>query len=183
MIVQYLTAYISVGWRWVRDRKGVGELTVCMPVLSNSPCVLVCVASLCSRAVFLCSYDSRWLLRQFQHQQQVVNANVTFDCFQLVAEFQRLGSVIIYGNFNRLILCTKKRRLIDALSYVEYISNSIRSRQLFHLIDLCYDQCWEILLWLDPVSYSSMQKCVHMCAEVKCTLRKVPVADTSLSQP
>ncbi|KAK7499885.1 hypothetical protein BaRGS_00008976, partial [Batillaria attramentaria] len=76
---------------------------------------------------------------------------------QLIAEFQRLGSVIVYGNFNRLILCTKKRRLMDALSYVEYITNSIRSRQLFHLIDLCYDQCWEVLIWLDPANHGGVK--------------------------
>ena len=73
--------------------------------------------------------------------------------FQLIAEFQRLGSVIVYANFNRLIVCTKKRRLLDALSYVEYITNSIRSRPLFHLIDISYDQCWEFLMWLDPVRF------------------------------
>jgi len=73
--------------------------------------------------------------------------------FQLIAEFQRLGSVIVYANFNRLIVCTKKRRLLDALSYLEYITNSIRSRPLFHLIDISYDQCWEFLMWLDPVRF------------------------------
>lgn len=42
---------------------------------------------------------------------------------RLVAEFKRLGSSVIYGNFNRLILCTKKRRIDDAIAYVEYITN------------------------------------------------------------
>ncbi|ETE60432.1 DNA polymerase epsilon catalytic subunit A, partial [Ophiophagus hannah] len=42
---------------------------------------------------------------------------------QLVAEFKRLGSVVIYANFNRIILCTKKRHIEDALAYVEYITN------------------------------------------------------------
>ncbi|XP_070201892.1 DNA polymerase epsilon catalytic subunit A-like [Littorina saxatilis] len=76
---------------------------------------------------------------------------------QLIAEFQRLGSVIVYANFNRLIVCTKKRRLIDALSYVEYITNSIRARPLFHLIDIAYDQCWEFLMWLDPANHGGVK--------------------------
>ena len=71
---------------------------------------------------------------------------------QLVAEFKRLGSTVVHANFNRLILSTKKRRLLDALAYVEYITNAIRSRELFHMIDISYSQCWLFLIWMDPVS-------------------------------
>ena len=42
---------------------------------------------------------------------------------RLVAEFKRLGSTVIYGNFNTIILGTKKRRTDDAIGYVEYITN------------------------------------------------------------
>lgn len=44
-------------------------------------------------------------------------------CCRLVAEFKRLGSSVVYANFNRIILCTKKRRIEDAISYMEYIIN------------------------------------------------------------
>ena len=69
-----------------------------------------------------------------------------------MGEFKRLGSNIVYANFNRIILCTKKRRLLDALGYVEYITNSIKGKELFHLIEMTYEQCWEYLMWLDTVS-------------------------------
>lgn len=42
---------------------------------------------------------------------------------RLISEFKRLGSTVVYGNFNRIILCTKKRRIDDAIGYVEYITN------------------------------------------------------------
>lgn len=42
---------------------------------------------------------------------------------RLVAEFKRLGSSVVYANFNRIILCTKKRHIEDAISYMEYIIN------------------------------------------------------------
>ena len=74
---------------------------------------------------------------------------------QLMGEFKRLGSNIVYANFNRIILCTKKRRLLDALGYVEYITNSIKGKELFHLIEMTYEQCWEYLMWLDTVSIDS----------------------------
>lgn len=42
---------------------------------------------------------------------------------------------MVYGNFNRIILCTKKRRIDDAIGYVEYITNrsDIYSLQITHI--------------------------------------------------
>jgi DNA polymerase epsilon subunit 1 len=73
-------------------------------------------------------------------------------CLQLVAEFKRLGSVVIYANFNKIIVCTKKRTIEDAIGYIEFVVQSIRNKELFHGIDISYQQCWEYLMWLDPVS-------------------------------
>jgi DNA polymerase epsilon subunit 1 len=72
---------------------------------------------------------------------------------QLVAEFMRLGAVIIHADFSRLIICTKKSRVADALGYVEYITQSIKNKEIFHSIDIKVTQTWECLMWLDPVSF------------------------------
>nr|CAD7454366.1 unnamed protein product [Timema tahoe] len=69
---------------------------------------------------------------------------------QLVAEFKRLGSVIVYANFNKIIICTKKKTIEDAIGYVEFVVQSIRNKELFHSIEISYQQCWEYLVWLDP---------------------------------
>lgn len=45
---------------------------------------------------------------------------------RLIAEFKRLGSSVVYANFNRVVLCTKKRRVEDAIAYVEYITSRCR---------------------------------------------------------
>lgn len=76
---------------------------------------------------------------------------------QLVAEFKRLGSSVIYGNFNRLILCTKKRRIDDSIAYVEYITNSIHSKEIFHSLSITFSRCWEFLLWMDPANYGGVK--------------------------
>ncbi|XP_048370765.1 DNA polymerase epsilon catalytic subunit A [Sphaerodactylus townsendi] len=76
---------------------------------------------------------------------------------QLVAEFKRLGSSVVYANFNRIILCTKKRRIEDALSYVEYITNSIHSKEIFHSLTISFSRCWEFLLWMDPANYGGIK--------------------------
>lgn len=75
----------------------------------------------------------------------------------LVAEFKRLGSVIVFANFNKIVLCTKKRRVDDAIAYVQYIVNSIRGKELFHSIDISFNQCWEYLMWLDPANHGGIK--------------------------
>ncbi|MEJ1281892.1 polymerase (DNA directed) epsilon [Cricetulus griseus] len=76
---------------------------------------------------------------------------------QLIAEFKRLGSSVVYANFNRIILCTKKRRIEDALGYVEYITNSIHSKEIFHSLTISFSRCWEFLLWMDPSNYGGIK--------------------------
>nr|XP_027207609.1 DNA polymerase epsilon catalytic subunit A-like [Penaeus vannamei] len=75
----------------------------------------------------------------------------------LVAEFKRLGSVIVYANFNKIVLCTKKRRVDDAIAYVQYVVNSIRGKELFHSVDISFNQCWEYLMWLDPANHGGIK--------------------------
>ncbi|XP_069943556.1 DNA polymerase epsilon catalytic subunit A [Cherax quadricarinatus] len=75
----------------------------------------------------------------------------------LVAEFKRLGSIIVFANFNKIVLCTKKRRVDDAIAYVQYIVNSIRGKELFHSIDISFSQCWEYLMWLDPANHGGIK--------------------------
>ncbi|XP_043835295.1 DNA polymerase epsilon catalytic subunit A [Dromiciops gliroides] len=76
---------------------------------------------------------------------------------QLVAEFKRLGSSVIYANFNRIILCTKKRRIEDAIAYIDYITNSIHSKEIFHSLTISFSRCWEFLLWMDPANYGGIK--------------------------
>ncbi|KAG7176387.1 DNA polymerase epsilon catalytic subunit A-like [Homarus americanus] len=75
----------------------------------------------------------------------------------LVAEFKRLGSVIVFASFNKIVLCTKKKRVDDAIAYVQYVVNSIRGKELFHSIDISFNQCWEYLLWLDPANHGGIK--------------------------
>ncbi|CAG4957344.1 unnamed protein product [Colias eurytheme] len=75
----------------------------------------------------------------------------------LVAEFKRLGSQIVYADFNRIILCTKKNSVMDGIGYVEFVVQSIRNKELFHGIDIRYKQCWSYLLWLDEANFAGIQ--------------------------
>lgn len=75
---------------------------------------------------------------------------------QLLAEFKNLGSIIIFANFNKIIICTKKRTMSDALNYMEFVVQTIRDKELFHSIEITFEQCWEYLTWLDVVSKISI---------------------------
>jgi len=70
---------------------------------------------------------------------------------QLVAEFIRLGATVVYADFSKIIICTKKNRVADALGYIEYITQSMKNKELFHSIDIKVNQYWEYLMWLDVV--------------------------------
>ena len=71
---------------------------------------------------------------------------------QLVAEFMRLGAVIIYADFSRIIISTKKHRVSDATTYINYVTANIKNREIFHTIDMKVKRSWEYLMWLDLVS-------------------------------
>uniref|UniRef100_A0A6P7GFS4 DNA polymerase epsilon catalytic subunit n=1 Tax=Diabrotica virgifera virgifera TaxID=50390 RepID=A0A6P7GFS4_DIAVI len=76
---------------------------------------------------------------------------------QLVAEFKRLGCMILYANFNKIIICSKKTTVEDAISNVEFVVASIRSKELFHSLEITYRQCWEQLVWLDPANFGGIK--------------------------
>ncbi|XP_037818567.1 DNA polymerase epsilon catalytic subunit 1 [Lucilia sericata] len=76
---------------------------------------------------------------------------------RIVAEFKRLGASIIYADFNRIILSSGKKSVADALAYVDYVVQSLRNKEMFHSIQLSFEQCWDFMLWLDHANYSGIR--------------------------
>ena len=48
---------------------------------------------------------------------------------------------------------TSISRMEDASAYIEFILNSIQSRDLFHSLQIEPSACWEYLMWMDQVSW------------------------------
>ena len=48
---------------------------------------------------------------------------------------------------------TSTSRMEDASAYIEFILNSIQSRDLFHSLQIEPSACWEYLMWMDQVSW------------------------------
>uniref|UniRef100_T1J6P1 DNA polymerase epsilon catalytic subunit n=1 Tax=Strigamia maritima TaxID=126957 RepID=T1J6P1_STRMM len=75
----------------------------------------------------------------------------------LITEYKTLGSVIVYANFNRLFICTKKKSIKEAVDYAAYIISNIDNKELFHSIDTKIVECWVHLLWLDAVNHGGIK--------------------------
>lgn len=76
---------------------------------------------------------------------------------QIIAEFQRLGAEIIYADFTKVIINSGKKSVVDAISYADYIVQSIRNKELFHSVHLSFQQCWDFLLWIDTTNYAGIR--------------------------
>ncbi|KAL2020316.1 hypothetical protein VTK56DRAFT_8544 [Thermocarpiscus australiensis] len=72
---------------------------------------------------------------------------------QLMADFRRVGSQVIYANPNRLLLQTTKSEVGNAYAYAQYIIKSIKGKPLFHFIDLEIKEYWDYLVWYDEYNY------------------------------
>lgn len=76
---------------------------------------------------------------------------------QLLAEFQRLGVTVVYADFGRVVVGTKKRRVADALSHIGFVCASLRQKELFRSLELNVQHCWQLLVWLDPANYGGFK--------------------------
>lgn len=79
---------------------------------------------------------------------------------ELLSEFRRLGSSIIYADFNRVILNTKKCDINHALAYSKYLASSLSNKSIFSQIELKPTRWWTYLIWMDNYNYAGL-KCTN----------------------
>ena len=72
---------------------------------------------------------------------------------QLMADFRRVGSHIVFANANTMILQTTKVEVGNAYAYSQYVVKSIKSKPLFHYLDLNIKEYWDYLVWHDNFNY------------------------------
>ncbi|KAJ8101542.1 hypothetical protein POJ06DRAFT_195900 [Lipomyces tetrasporus] len=72
---------------------------------------------------------------------------------QLLAEFRRVGSRIVFAEQDRIVIQTSKVNVGNAYAYAQYIVKSIRAKPLFNFLDIEIEQYWDYLLWMDDVNY------------------------------
>lgn len=72
---------------------------------------------------------------------------------QLMTDFRRVGSHVVFANANRLLLQTTKSEVGNAFAYSQYILKSIKAKPLFHFLDLEIKEYWDYLVWYDEFNY------------------------------
>ena len=70
---------------------------------------------------------------------------------QLLAEFKRLGSHVIYADFSRILLATSKPPG-TAHAYATYITTAITSHELFQHVYLNTERFYDFLLFMDQAN-------------------------------
>ncbi|VDP90350.1 unnamed protein product [Echinostoma caproni] len=78
---------------------------------------------------------------------------------KLIDELNHLNVDVIFANFSRLIVATRRLELSEALARVEHFTNLLRTRPgtLFTHLDLQYVASWRQMLWLDPANYAAIK--------------------------
>ncbi|GMF20503.1 unnamed protein product [Phytophthora lilii] len=72
---------------------------------------------------------------------------------QLLAEFRRLGSQIVYADFSKIIVCTKKKSVRDAQTYQNFILQTVLSNELFQVLNFTPKKYFSNLFFLDAENY------------------------------
>ncbi|KAJ2957645.1 hypothetical protein NQZ79_g6638 [Umbelopsis isabellina] len=75
---------------------------------------------------------------------------------QLVAEFKRLGSQVVFANFNKILVVTPKESMESGLPYCNYLLKAVQSKQVFEVLDIVISNYWDQLLWMDEMNYGGI---------------------------
>jgi DNA polymerase epsilon subunit 1 len=101
---------------------------------------------LCSPASLLCDPALHHMVQRMM--------NKVF--MNLIGEFRKLGSKIIFASFNKLIIATNKQTLDAAQEYVNFIVDTVQARQLFSRMHLQPKKFWSTLLYNDIHNYGGI---------------------------
>ncbi|PSN62480.1 DUF1744-domain-containing protein [Corynespora cassiicola Philippines] len=72
---------------------------------------------------------------------------------QLMSDFKRVGSHVVFAGPNRLLLQTTKAEVGNAYAYSEYILKTVQTKPLFQFLDLEIKEYWDYLVWYDEFNY------------------------------
>ncbi|OCK81484.1 DNA polymeras-like protein epsilon [Lepidopterella palustris CBS 459.81] len=72
---------------------------------------------------------------------------------QLMTDFRRVGSHIVFASANRLLLQTTKAEVGNAYAYSQYILKTVQAKPIFQFLDLKIKEYWDYLAWYDEFNY------------------------------
>ncbi|KAF2086249.1 DNA polymeras-like protein epsilon [Saccharata proteae CBS 121410] len=72
---------------------------------------------------------------------------------QLMSDFRRVGSHVVFASANRLLLQTTKAEVGNAYAYSQYIIKAVQAKPIFQSLDLNIKEFWDYLAWYDEFNY------------------------------
>ncbi|PVH92667.1 DUF1744-domain-containing protein [Periconia macrospinosa] len=91
---------------------------------------------------------------------------------QLMTDFKRVGSHIIFASPSRLLLQTTKAEVGNAYAYAQYILKTIQAKPLFNFLELEIKEYWDYLVWYDEFNYGG-KGCEKVVEEENQTLENI----------
>ncbi|WVR03512.1 DNA polymerase epsilon catalytic subunit A [Kwoniella sp. DSM 27419] len=76
---------------------------------------------------------------------------------QLLAEFKRLGTQVVYADFNRIFLLTTKPDAGSAFAFAKYLVTAANSQELFRHLVIDITQFWNFLAWMDIANFGGVK--------------------------
>lgn len=76
---------------------------------------------------------------------------------QLLAEFKRLGTQVVYADLNRVFLLTSKPDAGSAFAFAKYLVTAANSHDLFRHIVIDVTQFWNYLTWMDVANFGGVR--------------------------
>jgi DNA polymerase epsilon subunit 1 len=72
---------------------------------------------------------------------------------QLMSDFRRVGSHVVFASAHRLLLQTTKSEVGTAYAYSQYVLKTVKSKPIFTFLDLEIQEYWDYLVWYDAYNY------------------------------
>lgn len=91
---------------------------------------------------------------------------------QLMTDFKRVGSHIVFASSNRLLLQTTKAEVGNAYAYSQYIIKTIKAKPLFQFMELEVTEYWDYLVWYDEFNYGG-KGCKEVVEEENQTVENI----------
>jgi DNA polymerase epsilon subunit 1 len=76
---------------------------------------------------------------------------------QLLAEFKRLGTQVVYADFNRIFLLTTKPDAGSAYAFARYLVTAANSQELFRHLVIDVNQFWNYLTFMDVANFGGVK--------------------------
>jgi DNA polymerase epsilon subunit 1 len=74
----------------------------------------------------------------------------------LVMEFEKLGTKVAYASYDKLIISTNKKTIIDAREHLDFLLGALRKKPLFEFLSLSPIQFWFPIIFLDRHNFAGV---------------------------